>query len=1044
MKNLHQVKRAMAMTPTYIRTNNVPGLTSAVRGPEGSPGSVRDVEKRDKPRRDLHKSLLQQFGFPGPPGGTDAGRVYAGLGGSVPGPKRKSPYHSGFLPGLGAQMYKRSSTADAGMLEKEALAAALRAATGLGRIGLKGLKYGVRGFKEAFPYSPTAGGARALRWTPSPASTAGPSWWKRFLRLNKPDTRYLTSPGTRPLIIRKPPSLGGFSKGATEKHAELYKESLVPVITGALGALGTGIYRGVTGESQGLGKDMAQGFWNWSGGSMLPTNLVNSDVGDAKTGWLPSMWGTRGDFGSQYGMSNAQRSSYEKMTPEQQKQYATTFMGGKSEAWKQHPASRTNKPGWLDRTLSGGLPGAAMSGPIAGAIQQFTPWYASGGGAYKNSIASPYAEGANNNRSTRDKAFDAPMARNNMWGYARNALGGASPPTRAAQHPGVNIHQAAPGGYTAKPWVSAHDTMLKGGADEGSGGFLSGLVKALSMLGVGAGGISAGTSADFLRRQLKYIKQYNPTVVTSGTTNPWYAGTARERVMPLIREGDVLVYGDSLRSPDAAGLRGTRPGLTQRMLAKPGAKMTIKNRTALGQKKQNILKEIEDIDRRAAQQVRKNVRVKNMRDLLSGGMGGFDEHSELITRSSKYPRDPLRSVLATNVAVNPAARRSPGVAMAIRGLTEFPKKYLHNIASAKKKGTSGGRAALPAFRRAWSGVLGDQFQQRRRFVDPAAKGSLTTSQLDDVLHQTYKQGPRGRTQGSMPMWQRLTVMGREPTPFSILRPKNYSQTKAHKYLKQVGNTTFAMPDTIQSVGLRRLMPRWATDLVEKIRNKVSPGASQAGAQCAGGVCKAVTGKGAYNLPSDLRHMKEFETVGDFIPQSALKQTGATRKNLEPLRKLMRTGAFKASLPGLIGGLGLAGLGMYGATKLAFDRWLLDSGTARPGSARVHPSWFPVIRKRFGPPHQSKLINNIVRAKSVGRYDYKGQIPAASQKKAPKPQPKRFEGYTTDPYVAGGKLGVPKLPSISSYTSPGPPKLDHLFKKDGTPVDAWSAQRKMIN
>ena len=38
------------------------------------------------------------------------------------------------------------------------------------------------------------------------------------------------------------------------------------------------------------------------------------------------------------------------------------------------------------------------------------------------------------------------------------------------------------------------------------------------------------------------------------------------------------------------------------MLAKPGAKMTIKNRAekirALEQKKQNILKEIEDIDRK--------------------------------------------------------------------------------------------------------------------------------------------------------------------------------------------------------------------------------------------------------------------------------------------------------------------------------------------------------------------------------------------------------------------------------------------------------------
>ena len=1000
---------------------------------------------------------------------------------------------------------------------KEAFAPALRAAMGLGRIGLKGLKYGVRGYREAFPHVPIAGGARALKWTSSPASAAGPSWWKRFLRLNKPDTRYLTSPGTRPLDLRKPPSLGGFSKGATEKHAELYKESLVPVITGALGALGTGLYRGVTGESQGLGKDMTQGFWDWSGGSLIPTNLISGDAGDAKTGWLPSMWGKRGHFGSQFGMSDAQRGAYEKMTPAQQKQYATTFMDGKSKKWEQHPAARTNKPGWFDRFFGSGM-GSAVFPPAA--VAGITPYYAAGGGAYKNSISPSFAqfEGTQSygkGRSWADKVKTQFNVQDNLLGtWRQNVLMQRPPASRAPQHPGVDPHRAAPGGYKAQSWQSADKTqrwnpqqepmykggadsrwrqhlsrmladerarvrentgqwsghltkqppawlmpllgppstyekslnapatadmrapsgvgskyspanpiqahmgpaelkahnlsndnappMKKGGADEGSSGFLATLLRNLRDVSlVGAGGVSAGTAGDFLRRQLKYIKQYNPTIV-SASPDRFAPKSVLRHVLPKLREGDVLVHGDMPID--------VKEVARQKHLLKLRKELNRQLRAAGGTPKPTPMSAI----KLNAQKL-----VRAITDMGSGGMGGFDEHAKIFTRPKRHgiqSYGPLRSVTPTVIPDNPKGRRTPWVPAAERARK--------NVATRK------GRRQL--FRDPVEAVK--RVYGRYRLAQAQARKPVTQPQLNKLLSDTVA--------GSDELLDLASK--KEPMPFSIMRPKEYSQQKAHKYMRQVANTTVDNADTWQAAVQRRLMPRWASDLIEKVRTKIRPGASQQGTNCAGGVCKAILGKGTYNLPSDFRQMKEFETVMDVMPENALKRMGGTPKNLEPVRKIMRRGAFRGSLPGLLGGLGLMGLGTYGAMKRSSDRWFMDDGSIPPGDVFVHPSWFPVVRKRFGPPHQSKLINNIVRAKSVGRYNHKGQIPAASQKKAPKPQPKRFEGYTTDPYAIGGKLGVQKLPSISSYISPKSPKLDHLFKKDGTPIDAWSAQRKMIN
>ena len=135
-------------------------------------------------------------------------------------------------------------------------------------------------------------------------------------------------------------------------------------------------------------------------------------------------------------------------------------------------------------------------------------------------------------------------------------------------------------------------------------------------------------------------------------------------------------------------------------------------------------------------------------------------------------------------------------------------------------------------------------------------------------------------------------------------------------------------------------------------------------------------------------------------------------------------------------------------KNGTDRYgSMDDGTALQfPQTPIHPSNWPWLRAKYGPPEQQALISKMVRAKAGRR-----ALPVTyqrSQHKKWKPNTRnQFDGPfdQTDPYKIGGRLGVPKdLPPISSHISSEPPQLGHLFKKDGTPIDAWSAQRKMIN
>ena len=416
--------------------------------------------------------------------------------------------------------------------------------------------------------------------------------------------------------------------------------------------------------------------------------------------------------------------------------------------------------------------------------------------------------------------------------------------------------------------------------------------------------------------------------------------------------------------------------------------------------------------------------VQGVRDMGSGGMGGFDEHAKIFTRP-KIPGTqsygPLISVTPTHIPDNPTGRRTPWVPAAA--------KARKNVATRK------GRRQF--FRDPVKSVK--RIYDRYRLAQAQARKPVSQDQLNKLL--------RGTIEGSDEL---LDLASKDrPLPFSIMRPKKYSQRQAHQFMRQVANTTVDNPDNWQAALQRRLMPRWASDLIEKVRTKIRPGASQQGTNCAGGVCKAILGKGAYNLPSDFRQMKEFDTVVDVMPENVLKRMGGTPKNLDPVRKIMRRGAFRGSLPGMLGGLGLMGLGAYGAMKRASDR--MDDGRPSMHEYLDWMSWRPekTVKDRFGAPNQQPIINKIVRSK--GRHGPSAQVPAASQMKAPRRR--------KPPITATRMKPMPMHPGIADFYQntwhgrgqwknplefAAPPKLDHLFKKDGTPIDAWSAQRKMIN
>jgi hypothetical protein len=110
-----------------------------------------------------------------------------------------------------------------------------------------------------------------------------------------------TSSGEDPKVVYKEAMvLDEYAGEDIEKQAALPLLAAIPAILkgmaifGGAGAAGTAAYRGATGTSKGLAKDLSQGFTSWSGLDLLPTHLLGKSVGGAQSGWMPSFWSSEG------------------------------------------------------------------------------------------------------------------------------------------------------------------------------------------------------------------------------------------------------------------------------------------------------------------------------------------------------------------------------------------------------------------------------------------------------------------------------------------------------------------------------------------------------------------------------------------------------------------------------------------------------------------------------------------------------------------------------------------------------------------------------
>lgn len=641
---------------------------------------------------------------------------------------------------------------------------------------------------------------------------------------------------TQPTSNFLPDLVSRLEAASQEKQSGLWDTT--KAVAGGLGQGLTNIGRGAKGIAETVAGGIGTGLAGIAAGGEALTDAAGITDPSFNTSWQTAK--NMGEFtaggaknvGSVFGL-----------------QGSDALMGRAPDPVTQSHERMMNEGGMSDRAKAWTRGGLGVGRGAAQAV----PFIASGGATTSGQIAGGLVGEASNytgNNPDTQLAAQRPGAQVDDWlpGSAMefDESGQQVPPSPAAPSPAAppdDDHK----GFELDGWrpVSGKDTF-KMSADQNSSklrelfikaltrkdsspGFLDKLVGRLRDVRdvglVGAGGVSAGGSANFLRKQLKHVKNYNPTVVTPG------AGL--KKVLSLLREGDVVIQGDAPSSRVTGGL---------------------------------------------------------VRDMFSGGMGGFDEHAQILTKPVRDPKGrgiapKLRAVYTGEVVGSPRARRSSLQAAGGLALKRLRKSF----------------APGKAFN------LGKK--HFNHYGDPEF-GSISPERLDKALRspkETFK------------AWEHLDDMARVaadpsdgPLPFSILRAKDTpSQAKVHKGLQRLGNTTFSGLDTAQSAVQRRLFPNWVSALHEKLTGKPRNASSFQGANCAGGVCNVLTGKGGYRLPSDLRHMKEFKTVGDYIPETALKRYGATAKNLEPLKRVMRRGSFKAAIPGLLLGAGFATTGAGG-------------------------------------------------------------------------------------------------------------------------------------
>jgi len=272
---------------------------------------------------------------------------------------------------------------------------------------------------------------------------------------------------------------------------------------------------------------------------------------------------------------------------------------------------------------------------------------------------------------------------------------------------------------------------------------------------------------------------------------------------------------------------------------------------------------------------------------FGGSMGGLDSHTEMFMRKNPFDLKGLAPTSLVTVTPGEVVQGGEHITGRVSPRTKALKKFIQQF-------------------RPWrpGGGLFDSIRaahKRFKFSDPARAAEGMTPELFRKSWSGHY-GP-----GWFGAEDFIDEMLAGDRSVSVLRPKSFNRGEALERLREVGNVTFGELDQQLAGVRRRIIPSSIADTVESIKRKVFGGEPRLGTQCAGGACRAVLGRGARNIPSDLRYMKELDVVGELLPDASAAQFGS----LKNMRKYMAARARLTSLPGLAAALGIGGLGTYG-------------------------------------------------------------------------------------------------------------------------------------
>ena len=364
---------------------------------------------------------------------------------------------------------------------------------------------------------------------------------------------------------------------------------------------------------------------------------------------------------------------------------------------------------------------------------------------------------------------------------------------------------------------------------------------------LGLGGLSTSASLSHLVKQLKFIEKYNPEIL--GLKK----GQSLSNAVRQMRAGDVVVYGD----PMSGG-----PSLINKL---PGYYAG------------------------------------------SGGMGGIDEHAVYLQQlDDRYGKGGERGLRA----ITPTEQTDTRSMKVLREIFDDPN-YRPKTYSPRIKALEAAikRSLLKAqagnYVDAISSLPSSYVKQHEKLQKQ--KPNFRTGQISKREHQRILRHPELASTVS----DYFYPVGDEAVPFSVLRPKEKDLAKSSRRLRNIAKDTISEGDMVLASAKRRIMPAWLTEGLDNVQRYLNPRQSKQAPTCAGGSCYVATGKGRTLLPSDLRYDKSFQAAKDYMPADYLKaRTGerSVAKGMEKLKHSMRGGAFRSSVPGLLVGGALTGLG----------------------------------------------------------------------------------------------------------------------------------------